>query len=251
MALKLQNLTGDIFRISSDFETLAFFNPLQSEIESREMEFDDDFELPPNSDEASPPVREKKLKRLKKGVRVSPDPLLDQPESGADLDLEESNEQSTSRTGSEGLGDEGEMNPGLDSDDFGGEGEKGSGLEMNSGFDDLSGEGEVRSGSDGLDGGGDASGAKRALDFESVGEDFGERGEERSEEMLEESRDKTMEEPEKKRRSSDGGEEEEEEEKDKKKKNKRAKNGGDDSKSKDAAVKSKRRVEKVIRVVSS
>ncbi|XP_004293217.1 PREDICTED: protein bfr2 isoform X2 [Fragaria vesca subsp. vesca] len=203
------------------------------------MEFDDDFELPPNSDEASPPVREKKLKRLKKGVRVSPDPLLDQPESGADLDLEESNEQSNSRTESEGLGDEGEMNPGVDSDDFGGEGEKGSGLEMNSGFDDWSGEGEERSGSDGLDGGGDASGAKRALDFESVGEDF---GEERSKEMVEESRDTTMEEPEKKRRSSDDGDEEEEE-KDKKKKNKRAKSGGDDSKSKDAAVKSKRRAE--------
>ncbi|KAM5564849.1 hypothetical protein ABKV19_019084 [Rosa sericea] len=214
------------------------------------MEFDDDFELPPNSDEASPPVRERKLKRLKKGVRVSPDPLLDQPESGAEfegLDLE----QSKSRIGSEGLGDESEMNPGFDGEGelnsgFDDKGEKGSRSEMNSGFDGLGGEGElnsgfdglssegeVRSGFDSLGGGGDASGAKRALDF-------GEKGEERSREVLEESRDMTMEEPEKKRRSSDGGEEE----KDKKKKNKRAKSVGDDAKSKDAAAKSKRRAEK-------
>ncbi|XP_050364875.1 uncharacterized protein LOC126783448 [Argentina anserina] len=188
------------------------------------MEFDDDdFDLPPNSEEASPPppVRGRKLKRLKKGVRVSPDPVLDPPESGGEFqgrDWEESSVQLKSGIGSEGFGDEDEMDiPGLD---FDGEGEKGSGLEMDSGVD-------------GSCGGGDASGAKRALDFESAGEELGEKGEE----MVEESKE-MRDEPEKKRRSSDGGEEEEE------KKSKRAKSVGDGTKSKDAIPKSKRRVEK-------
>lgn len=220
------------------------------------MEIDDDFELLPNSEEASPPVRERKLKRLKKGFRVSPGSILDQSESGTEfegLNLEESNEPSKFRIGSEGLGDEGEMNP--DYDGLDGEGELNYGFdgfsskgEKRSGFDGLStSEGDVKSGFDGLGGGGDASGAKRALDFESVCEDFGEKGEDQNQDMLEESRDTRMEEPDKKRRSSDGLEEEKDE---KKKKNKRAKSVSDDTKSKEtAAARSKKRAEKVITVL--
>ncbi|KAK9947099.1 hypothetical protein M0R45_012534 [Rubus argutus] len=215
------------------------------------MEIDDDFELLPNSEEASPPVRERKLKRLKKGFRVSPGSIVDQSESGTEfegLNLEESSEPSKFRIGLEGLGDEGEMNP--DYDGLDGEGELNYGFdgfsskgEKRSGFDGLStSEGDVKSGFDGLGGGGDASGAKRALDFESVCEDFGEKGEDQNQDMLEESRDTRMEEPDKKRRSSDGLEEEKDE---KKKKNKRAKSVGDDTKSKEtAAARSKKRAEK-------
>ena len=66
------------------------------------MDSDEDFEL--FSEEAAPPVRETKLKRLKKAIRrvsISEEPLLDKSESGRvnssefeALSLEEYNEPS-------------------------------------------------------------------------------------------------------------------------------------------------------------
>ncbi|ONI32712.1 hypothetical protein PRUPE_1G381400 [Prunus persica] len=235
------------------------------------MDSDEDFEL--FSEEAAPPVRETKLKRLKKAIRrvsISEEPLLDKSESGRvnssdfeALSLEESNEPSRSRIGSESLRGESEINPGFDGfcgeaetnsgfDGLGGEGEANSGLdglggegEANSGLDGLGGEGEANSGSDGLGGEGemnssfdglgggeDGSGAKRVLDFGSLVEEFREEVEDRNQEMSEESGDVRMNEPDKKRRSSDGFEEDKG-----KKKSKRAK-------SEITAAKGKRRTEK-------
>ncbi|XP_008220781.1 PREDICTED: protein IWS1 homolog [Prunus mume] len=222
------------------------------------MDSDEDFEL--FSEEAAPPVRETKLKRLKKAIRrvsISEEPLLDKSESDRvnssefeALSLEESNEPSGSRIGSESLRGEREINP--DFDGFGGEAETNSGFdglggegESNSGLDGLGGEGEANSGSDGLGcegemnssfdglgGGEDGSGAKRVLDFGSVVEEFPEEGEDRNQEMPEESGDMRMNEPDKKRRSSDCFEENKD-----KKKSKRAK-------SEITAAKGKRRTEK-------
>ncbi|XP_050124087.1 uncharacterized protein LOC126601421 isoform X1 [Malus sylvestris] len=190
------------------------------------MDSDDDFEL--LSAETAPPVRKTKLKRLKKAIRVSEEPPVDESESGRvnpsefeALSLEESNEPSRLGLGSEGLGGEGDSNSGFDGLG-GGEGEMsygsdglGGGGEIDSGFDGLGGEGEMNSSFDGLGGGEDGNGAKRVLDFDSAGEEF---GEDLNKLMPEESGDVRVEETDKKRRSSDGFEEEEN-----KKKKKRAK----------------------------
>ncbi|KAB2628082.1 IWS1-like protein [Pyrus ussuriensis x Pyrus communis] len=221
------------------------------------MDSDDDFEL--LSLEAAPPVRETKLKRLKKALRVSEEPPVHEFESGPvnhsefeALSLEESNELSRLGLGSEGLGGEGDSNSGFHglgggegemnsgSDGLGGgEGEMSSGSdglggggEIDSGFDGLGGESEMKSNFDGLAGGEDGNGAKRVLDFDSVEEEFGEEGKDRNWEMPEGSGDVRVEETDKKRCSSDGFEEE-----DNKKKSKRAK-------SEAAAVKGKRTTEK-------
>ncbi|KAM1133318.1 hypothetical protein ACFX19_043290 [Malus domestica] len=207
------------------------------------MDSDDDFEL--LSLEAAPPVRETKLKRLKKAIRVSEEPPVDESESGpvnpsefGALSLEESNEPSRLGLGSEGLGGEGDSDSGFHGLG-GGEGEMSSGSdglggggEIDSGFDGLGGESEMKSNFDGLGGGEDGNGAKRVLDFDSVEEGFGEEGKGRNWEMPEESDDVRVEETDKKRCSSDGLEEEEN-----MKKSKRAK-------SEAAAVKGKRTTEK-------
>ncbi|KAB2619641.1 IWS1-like protein [Pyrus ussuriensis x Pyrus communis] len=174
------------------------------------MDSDDDFEL--LSAEAAPPVRETKLKRLKKAIRVSEEPPVDESESGRvnpsefeALSLEESNDPSKVRVGIGRFGRSG-------SDGLGGGGE------IDSGFDCLGGEGEMNSSFDGLGGGEDGNGAKRVLDFDSAGEESGEEGEDLNKEMPEESGGVRVEETDKKRRGSDGFEEEEN-----KKKKKRAK----------------------------
>ncbi|XP_048434189.1 clumping factor A-like [Pyrus x bretschneideri] len=193
------------------------------------MDSDDDFEL--LSAEAAPPVRETKLKRLKKAIRVSEEPPVDESESGRvnpsefeALSLEESNDPPRLGLGSEGLGGEGDSNSGFDGLG-GGEVEMSSGSdglggggEIDSGFDCLGGEGEMNSSFDGLGGGEDGNGAKRVLDFDSAGEEFGEEGEDLNKEMPKESGGVRVEETDKKRRGSDGFEEEEN-----KKKKKRAK----------------------------
>ena len=170
------------------------------------MESDDDFELLSPAEEPSPSVRERKLKRLKKAIKVSSEPsspLLEFSKSES-LDSEGSNGRD-----SEVLDESLQSRAGLGSE----EGLDG-GNELDFGFDDgLGGEEEDDSGVK----------TKRVLEFDSVAEEFDENREDRSEEMGDEVGDLRMEEPEKKRRSSD----EFDEDKDKKKKKKKKR--GDES----------------------
>lgn len=186
------------------------------------MESDDDFQTFSSPEEASSqsPARERKLKRLKKAVRVSQEPRLDQSDgnpltpyansskSGAQ-GFQESDELLRSGSGSEGLC---------------------SGSILGSGFTYLGVEEDV-------------SGAKRALDFDAVGDEIDENVvEDRRKEVQEESDDVRLEELEKKRSNPDDlGEEKY------KKKKKRTDNSSFDGKPIDSAA-IKRRTEKVSRL---
>ncbi|EXC07283.1 hypothetical protein L484_021190 [Morus notabilis] len=181
------------------------------------MESDDEVLLSSSPSRASPPVPERKLKRLKKAIRVSPDAQLERSNS-VPLMAEENFSQSEALNFGES---EQQLSSGSGSEEFD------DGNVLDSGFP-------------GFDGEKDGSGAKRALDFEALGEEADENGEDRSKEIREESADVSMGEFEKKRRSPDPLEEE----KDNKKKRKKSTEGsGDDEKSKDTSA-NKRRSEK-------
>ncbi|KAF5468450.1 hypothetical protein F2P56_012600 [Juglans regia] len=213
------------------------------------MESDDDFQLLSPTEETSPAVRNRKLKRLKKAITDPGDPPLNQSQVGTtssyrvDLskfeapDLGESdgqdlNEPSRSRTGLEGfdggerldpggLGDEedgpvakraleGTPSPlvdfsGSEAPAFDGSNEP----ELNEpsrhrvgleGFND--GDGLNTGRYDGFGGDEDGSGVKRALEFDTVADDFDENVEYRSAEMVEDTGDLSLEKPKKKRRST-------------------------------------------------
>jgi hypothetical protein len=228
------------------------------------MESDDELQLFSPTEEPSPAVPEKKLKRLKKAVRVSSGPTLNPSSPPVDFsksealefdesnsrDSQELNEESPPRQGSEGFDGEDELDSGgfdglgneedgsgakraleFDSvsDEFDGEGEDGT-AEMGEGIGDLrveelekKGRSPVEidekrekkkkmmrvesvnrqdsGGFDGLGGDEDGSGAKRALEFKSVTEEFDGEGEDLRAEKGEAIGGLRVEEPEKKRRS--------------------------------------------------
>ncbi|XP_059454259.1 uncharacterized protein LOC132184587 isoform X2 [Corylus avellana] len=147
------------------------------------MESDDELQLFSPTEEPSPAVPETKLKRLKKAVRVSSGPTLNPspppPEDFSKseaLDFDESNGR-----------DSPELN------------EESPPRQVSEGFD---GEDELDSGGfDGLGNEEDGSGAKRALEFDSVADEFDGEGEDGRAEMGEGIGDLRVEEPEKKGRS--------------------------------------------------
>ena len=191
------------------------------------MESDDDVLLPSSPAGASPPVRQRKLKRLKKAIRVSQDLRLERSESD-DFGAESNSPELEALKDRES---EERLSSGSGSSEFDGH----NGLD--SGFTGLVGEEED-------------SGAKRALDFESLVGEFTENGEDQSNEIRKESEDVRMEGMEEERRSPDRGEEEKDEEKKKRKRKRKRKNkvddGGEDENSKETSS-NKRRSERVCR----
>ncbi|KAL5558073.1 hypothetical protein UlMin_034284 [Ulmus minor] len=125
------------------------------------MESDDEvlFSAP---QEASSPVRERKLKRLKKAIRVSQDPQLKKSDSGSLSPEDHSKFEAINFEESNDL------------------------LRSSSGSEEFDGRNVLDSGFTGLDPEDGGPGAKRVLDFDMVGDDPGETGEDRREPMQEE-----------------------------------------------------------------
>ncbi|KAB1220568.1 hypothetical protein CJ030_MR3G015821 [Morella rubra] len=147
------------------------------------MESDDDFQVLSPKEEPSPAARDRKLKRLKKAIRDSSDPPLNPLDEGPSSPLVDfSKSEALELDGSNGQ-DSQEMN------------DRSTSRVLSEGAD---GEDKLDSGSfDGLGGEEDGSGAKRALDFDSMAEESDIKGEDPSNETRE--GDLRMEEPEKKR----------------------------------------------------
>ncbi|KAK9270716.1 hypothetical protein L1049_026299 [Liquidambar formosana] len=223
------------------------------------MESDDDYQFP-LPEEPSPPLHARKLKRLKKAIRVSNDPLVNtsdksplmptsdsskfEPlESSEALGFNDSSESLPSRSESEGLDGEKGAKRALEFDsadgEFDGKGEGGSG-EMGE-FDGKGGDGSGEM--EDFDGkGGDGSGEME--DFDGKGENgsgdmgaFDGKEGDRNEEMGDEAVDFEINNSEKKRQNLEGFKEKKE------KKKKRARSYGDDGKRK-ATASNKRKAEK-------
>lgn len=186
------------------------------------MESDDEVLLSSSPSGASPPVRERKLKRLKKAIRDSQDPQPKRSDDGPLMAEEKFSESETLKFG-----------------------ESDEPLLSGSGSEEIDGGNDLDSGFTCIDGEEKGSGAKRALNFDALGEEADENGEDRSKEIGEESVDIRMEELEKKRLSPDRLEEEKDKEKKKKKRKKRIEGSDDDEKSKENKA-DKRISEKVL-----
>ena len=188
------------------------------------MESDDEVLQFSSPEGASPPVPERKLKRLKKAIRVS-----------QDLQLKQSNAEALIKESSSSK---------LETLEFKGSDER---LSSSSGSEEFDRGNILDSGFTGLGTEEDGLSVKRALDFGDLDEGPGENGEDRGAEIREESGDVLMEELEKKRPSSDCIEEEKEKKK-KKRKKKKNESSGDDEKTKETFT-NKWRSEKVCRLV--
>lgn len=148
------------------------------------MESDDDFQTFSSPDEASSqsPVRERKLKRLKKAVRVSQEPPHLDRSDGNPLNPD----TNSSKSGAQDFQESNEiLGSGSRSEELC------SGSALDSGFTGLGGEEDV-------------SGAKRALDFDAIGVETDEKVvEDRRNGVQEENEDVRLEELEKKRPNAD------------------------------------------------
>ncbi|XP_015884621.3 uncharacterized protein LOC107420235 [Ziziphus jujuba] len=180
------------------------------------MESDDDFQTFSSPDEASSqsPVRERKLKRLKKAVRVSQEPPHLDRSDGNPLNPD----TNSSKSGAQDFQESNEiLGSGSRSEELC------SGSALDSGFTGLGGEEDV-------------SGAKRALDFDAIGVETDEKVvEDRRNGVQEENEDVRLEELEKKRPNADDlGDEKN------KKKKKRTDNGSFEGKPKRMTEKERR-----------
>jgi hypothetical protein len=165
------------------------------------MESDDELQLFSPTEEPSPAVPEPKLKRLKKAVRVSSDiPTLNPSSPPVDFSKSEAVDSDESK--------------GRDSPELNESPQPRAKRALDSGEDELD-----SGGFDGLGGEEDSSRAKRALEFDSVAEEFDGEGEDLRAERGEGLGGLRAEEPEKKRRSP--VEMDEKRENKKKKRNKR------------------------------
>ncbi|KAA8537648.1 hypothetical protein F0562_027256 [Nyssa sinensis] len=160
------------------------------------MESDDDYQLFSPSEELSPPVQHRKLKRLKKAVRASNDPAFQSVDEGLLVPLVNSS-QSQAPESSETQGFEDSKEP-LQSQS------------QSERFDDGN---ELNSGSNGLNFEENPKESRRVLDFDDMADEFDGNRFDQSEDVEERYADSKMEKSEKKRLIEDGSSEKKEKKK--------------------------------------